>query len=69
MTSKTDTHSGNAAEAELAAIADALRNSGHGWLQVVADFGENHAEEFALLERLAARAQRPLPPISSPGDS
>jgi len=49
-----------AAEAELAAIADALRNSGHGWLQVVADFGENQAEEFGLLERLAARAQRPL---------
>ena len=49
-----------AAEAELVAIAEALRETGHGWFQVVADFGENQASEFELLERLAARSGRPV---------
>lgn len=49
-----------AAEAELSAIAESLREVGHGWLQVVADFGANQEEEFALFERLAERSGRPL---------
>ena len=48
-----------AAEAELAALADAVARANAGWLQVVTDF-DDPDEEFGMLERLAARAGRPL---------
>ena len=49
----------DAAEDELAAIADALGAAGQGWLQVISDFVDVDSE-FAMLRRLAARARRPL---------
>ena len=49
----------DAAEAELAAIADAMRRAGAGWLQVVSDFDEPE-QEFALLRRLVQRSGRPM---------
>lgn len=49
-----------AAEAELAQIADAIGSVGKGWLQVIADFDEQLAPEFAMLRRLAERARRPV---------
>ncbi|MES2712426.1 MAG: amidohydrolase family protein [Pseudomonadota bacterium] len=48
-----------AAEAELAAIADAVRESGQGWLQVISDFDDPDAE-FAMLQRVAKRSGRPM---------
>ena len=49
-----------AAEAELAAIADAIGAVGHGWLQFVGDYGDQIDEEFGLLVRMARRSGRPL---------
>lgn len=49
-----------AAEAELAAIADAIGAVGRGWLQVVGDYGDAIDEEFGLLTRLVRRSGRPL---------
>ena len=49
-----------AAEAELAAIADAVKDVGRGWLQFVGDYGDAIDEEFGLLKRMAARSGRPL---------
>ena len=48
-----------AEEAELTAIAHALRDSGRGWLQIVSDF-EEQDDEFGLFQRLAAAAGRPV---------
>jgi N-acyl-D-aspartate/D-glutamate deacylase len=48
-----------AEEAELATIARALRGIDAGWLQVISDF-DQPAEEFAMLRRLTAAAQRPM---------
>ncbi len=50
----------DAAEDELAAIADAIGRTGKGWLQVIADFDEEVDAEFAMLRRLVARCGRPL---------
>ena len=41
----------DAAEAELAAIAGALRDIGKGWMQVISDF-DDVEDEFAMLRRL-----------------
>jgi N-acyl-D-aspartate/D-glutamate deacylase len=49
----------DAAEAELAAIAGALRDIGKGWMQVISDF-DDVAGEFALLRRLVAVSRRPM---------
>ncbi|MDA1309744.1 MAG: amidohydrolase family protein [Proteobacteria bacterium] len=49
-----------AAEEELAEIVDAVATVGRGWLQVVADFGDQQAEEFGLLRRLVERSGLPL---------
>ena len=49
-----------AAEEELAEIVDAIGVVGRGWLQVVADFGDQQAEEFGLLRRLVERSGLPL---------
>jgi len=49
-----------APEAELQALAGALRAHGSGWLQVISDFDDPAEEEFARLSRFAAVAQRPL---------
>ena len=49
-----------AAEEELAEIVDAVGAVGRGWLQVVADFGDQQAEEFGLLRRLVERSGLPL---------
>jgi N-acyl-D-aspartate/D-glutamate deacylase len=49
----------DADEAELAAIADALRGIGAGWMQVISDFDEPEPE-FAMLRRLVERAGRPM---------
>ncbi len=49
----------DAAEAELAAIAEAMGREGAGWLQVVSDFDEPE-QEFALLRRLVERSGRPM---------
>ena len=48
-----------AAEAELAAIAAALRDIGAGWMQVISDFDEVE-DEFAMLRRLVATSRRPM---------
>ena len=49
----------DADEAELSAIAQALRGVGAGWMQVISDF--NDAEpEFAMLRRLVEQAGRPM---------
>jgi N-acyl-D-aspartate/D-glutamate deacylase len=48
-----------AEEAELSAIAEAVGQTGMGWLQVISDFDELD-EEFAMLRRLVARAHRPM---------
>jgi N-acyl-D-aspartate/D-glutamate deacylase len=48
-----------AEEAELAAIARAMRSSGSGWLQIVSDF-EDQDEEFGLFRRLAEVSGRPV---------
>ena len=48
-----------AEEAELTAIAHAMRDTGHGWMQIVSDF-EDQADEFALFRRLAVASGRPV---------
>jgi N-acyl-D-aspartate/D-glutamate deacylase len=48
-----------AAEDELTAVADALREVGAGWMQVISDFDDSDAE-FALLRRVAQRSGRPM---------
>ena len=47
----------NAAEAELAAIAGALRDIGKGWMQVISDF-DDVEDEFAMLRRLVATSRQ-----------
>jgi N-acyl-D-aspartate/D-glutamate deacylase len=49
----------DADEAELSAIAGALRALGAGWLQVISDF-DDAEPEFAMLRRLTAKAGRPM---------
>ena len=49
-----------AAEAELAAIAAEIGNTGAGWLQVISDFDDELDAEFAMLRRLVASSGRPL---------
>ena len=49
----------DAAEAELAAIAGALRDIGKGWMQVISDF-DDVEDEFAMLRRLVAVSRRPM---------
>ncbi len=49
-----------AAEAELAAIADAVGRTGKGWMQVIADFDDQLEPEFAMLRRLSERSRRPV---------
>jgi N-acyl-D-aspartate/D-glutamate deacylase len=46
-------------EAELTAIAHAMRSAGAGWLQIVSDF-EDQDEEFGLFRRLAEESGRPV---------
>src|SRR5262245_16608459 len=48
-----------AEEAELTAIAHAMRESGAGWLQIVSDF-EDQAGEIGLFRRLAKQSGRPV---------
>jgi N-acyl-D-aspartate/D-glutamate deacylase len=48
-----------AEEAELTAIAHAMRSAGSGWLQIVSDF-EDHDDEFGLFRRLAEVSGRPV---------
>ncbi len=48
-----------AEEAELTAIAHAMRREGAGWLQIVSDF-EDQQDEFGLFRRLAAESRRPV---------
>jgi N-acyl-D-aspartate/D-glutamate deacylase len=48
-----------AEEAELTAIAHALREAGTGWLQIVSDF-EDQAGEIGLFRRLAKESNRPV---------
>jgi N-acyl-D-aspartate/D-glutamate deacylase len=49
-----------AAEEELAEIVDAVGAVGRGWLQVVADFGDQQEQEFSLLRRMVERSGLPL---------
>ena len=49
----------NAAEAELTAIAGAMRDIGAGWMQVISDF-DDVDNEFAMLRRLVATSRRPM---------
>ena len=48
-----------AEEAELTAIARAMRAAGSGWLQIVSDF-EDQDDEFGLFRRLAEVSGRPV---------
>ena len=48
-----------AEEAELTAIAHAMRDAGTGWMQIVSDF-EDQAGEIGLFRRLAKESNRPL---------
>ena len=48
-----------AEEAELTAIAHALREAATGWLQIVSDF-EDQAGEIGLFRRLAKESSRPV---------
>ncbi|MFO1027605.1 MAG: amidohydrolase family protein [Acetobacteraceae bacterium] len=48
-----------AEEAELTAIAHAMRDAGAGWLQIVSDF-EDQDDEFGLFRRLARESGRPV---------
>jgi N-acyl-D-aspartate/D-glutamate deacylase len=50
----------DAAEDELATIAQAIGQAGAGWLQVISDFDEAIEEEFAMLRRLVALSGRPM---------
>ena len=49
----------NAEEAELSAIAGALRELGEGWVQVISDF-DDVEDEFAMLRRLVGTSRRPM---------
>src|SRR5258708_12917941 len=48
-----------AEEAELTAIAHAMRDTGTGWMQIVSDF-EDQAGEIGLFRRLARESTRPV---------
>ena len=48
-----------AEEAELTAIARAMRSAGAGWLQIVSDL-EDQDDEFGLFRRLAEASGRPV---------
>ncbi|MGE0221759.1 MAG: amidohydrolase family protein [Acetobacteraceae bacterium] len=48
-----------AEEAELTAIAHAMRDAGAGWMQIVSDF-EDQNGEFGLFRRLAQESHRPV---------
>jgi N-acyl-D-aspartate/D-glutamate deacylase len=48
-----------AEEAELTAIAHALRDTGTGWMQIVSDF-EDQSGEIGLFRRLARESCRPV---------
>ncbi len=48
-----------AEEAELTAIAHAMRSAGAGWLQIVSDF-DDQDKEFGLFRRLAEASGRPV---------
>jgi N-acyl-D-aspartate/D-glutamate deacylase len=48
-----------AEEAELTAIARAMRDAGTGWLQIVSDF-EDQQGEIGLIRRLARESGRPV---------
>ncbi|MGE0415900.1 MAG: amidohydrolase family protein [Acetobacteraceae bacterium] len=48
-----------AEEAELTAIAHAMRDSGAGWMQIVSDFEDQDAE-FGLFRRMAQESGRPV---------
>ena len=48
-----------AAEAELAAIGQAMRGLGAGWMQVISDFDDPETE-FGILRRVAEGSGRPL---------
>jgi N-acyl-D-aspartate/D-glutamate deacylase len=48
-----------AEEAELTAIAHAMREAGTGWMQIVSDF-EDQAGEIGLFRRLAKESGRPV---------
>jgi N-acyl-D-aspartate/D-glutamate deacylase len=48
-----------AEEAELTAVAHAMRSAGAGWLQIVSDF-EDQDNEFGLFRRLAEASGRPV---------
>ena len=48
-----------AEEAELTAIAHAMREAGAGWLQIVSDF-EDQTGEIGLFRRLARESTRPV---------
>jgi N-acyl-D-aspartate/D-glutamate deacylase len=50
----------DAAEDELIEIAQAIGQTGAGWLQVISDFGETIDAEFAMLRRLVAASGRPM---------
>ncbi len=48
-----------AAEAELATIGAAMRETGAGWMQVISDFDDAEAE-FGILRRVAEGSGRPM---------
>jgi N-acyl-D-aspartate/D-glutamate deacylase len=48
-----------AEEAELTAIAHAMRDTGTGWMQIVSDF-EDQDDEIHLFRRLARESSRPV---------
>jgi N-acyl-D-aspartate/D-glutamate deacylase len=48
-----------AEEAELTAIAHAMREAGTGWMQIVSDFEDQHGE-IGLFRRLARESNRPV---------
>ena len=48
-----------AAEAELAAIGQAMRGVGAGWMQVISDF-DDPEQEFGILRRVAEGSRRPM---------
>jgi N-acyl-D-aspartate/D-glutamate deacylase len=50
----------DAAEDELATIAQAIGQVGAGWLQVISDFDDAIEAEFAMLRRLVALSGRPM---------
>ena len=48
-----------AEEAELTAIAHAMRDTGIGWMQIVSDF-QDQASEIGLFRRMAKESRRPV---------